>query len=397
MGARASTQEAGTQSHQHPQHQFGQQKPTERVIPIHVEGRDEPVIPKNINSTYTAPPQSERVFTQKPGHFTHYANPEEKLKQQQQQFQRNQGFPRTNTENVKTNFTQPQYQPQQQQQGQYQQQKGQFHQQQQQPPPQHQEDVQEQEEEQLHEEHKPTSLEVIQSIQKDVLELMTQVENFGGKPKDKQYLYLDEMLTRNLIKLDNIETEGKDNIRQARKEAIKCIQSCISILEAKANANVNQTENVAAEQKALEEAPKEEDETASETVTNEPMTLEVSGVVKTGSVVLNNSDNKNNAPMEGVEATQEESKPAEVEIKTEEKVDVKTAEVKPETEEIQQQQQQQPEGTLMEVVAAENEESEKSKEVVDNSSQNPAEVKKEKKKGKKKDKQSSQTDKATEK
>ncbi|XP_041978719.1 BAG domain-containing protein Samui isoform X2 [Aricia agestis] len=74
----------------------------------------------------------------------------------------------------------------------------------------------------------------ILSIQTDVLNLMTEVENFTGTKKDKRYIYLDEMLTRNLIKLDDIETDGKENIRQARKEAIKCIQKCIAVLEAKA-------------------------------------------------------------------------------------------------------------------------------------------------------------------
>ncbi|XP_077301261.1 BAG domain-containing protein starvin isoform X2 [Arctopsyche grandis] len=83
----------------------------------------------------------------------------------------------------------------------------------------------------------------IQLIQKDVLELMTSVENFSGKTKkDKEYIYLDEMLTRNLLKLDDIETEGKENIRLARREAIKCIQKCIAVLEAKAeNASTNHT------------------------------------------------------------------------------------------------------------------------------------------------------------
>lgn len=74
----------------------------------------------------------------------------------------------------------------------------------------------------------------ILSIQTDVLNLMTEVENFTGSKKDKRYMFLDEMLTRNLIKLDNIETEGKENIRLARKEAIRCIQKCIAVLEAKA-------------------------------------------------------------------------------------------------------------------------------------------------------------------
>lgn len=78
----------------------------------------------------------------------------------------------------------------------------------------------------------------IQSIQRDVLNLMDQVERFTGSTrKDRQYLYLDEMLTQNLLKLDTIDTEGKENIKQARREAIKCINKCISVLEAKADTN----------------------------------------------------------------------------------------------------------------------------------------------------------------
>jgi hypothetical protein len=58
-------------------------------------------------------------------------------------------------------------------------------------------------------------------------------EYSGNSRKDKGYIYLDEMLTRNLLKLDDIDTEGKDNVRQARKEAIRTIQRCISMLEGK--------------------------------------------------------------------------------------------------------------------------------------------------------------------
>lgn len=79
----------------------------------------------------------------------------------------------------------------------------------------------------------------IQAIQRDVLDLMCAVEEFGGARGDKEYMYLDEMLTRNLLKLDTIDTNGKDSIRMARKEAIKCIQASIAVLEAKANLNLN--------------------------------------------------------------------------------------------------------------------------------------------------------------
>lgn len=86
---------------------------------------------------------------------------------------------------------------------------------------------------------------------------MNDVENFTGTKKDKQYTFLDEMLTRNLIKLDNIEAEGKENIRNARKEAIKCIQKCINVLEAKAEINDDQITDVNAENGEMEK----EDET----------------------------------------------------------------------------------------------------------------------------------------
>lgn len=80
-------------------------------------------------------------------------------------------------------------------------------------------------------------IEKIQRIQKNVLDLMTQVEQFNGKTrKDKEYIYLDEMLTQNLIRLDDVETQGKENVKMARKEAVKCINRCLSVLEAKAEA-----------------------------------------------------------------------------------------------------------------------------------------------------------------
>lgn len=88
--------------------------------------------------------------------------------------------------------------------------------------------------------HTADCISKIQAIQRDVLELMLAVEQFGGKRRDKDYMYLDEMLTRNLLKLDTIDTNGKESIRLARKEAIKCIQTSIAVLEAKADLNLNE-------------------------------------------------------------------------------------------------------------------------------------------------------------
>lgn len=370
MGARASAQEQTTT-----QSQAQQNKPTERVIPIHVEGRDEPVIPKNINSTYTSPPQPDRIFSQKPSHFTQFVNPDDKFRQHQ--FQRNQNFPKQSTEPMKSGFSQQQQQSQQQQPAQPTQQQEQ--------PQKSQQDVQQESQEQV--DQKPASLELIQLIQKDVLELMTQVENFDGKPKDKQYLYLDEMLTRNLIKLDNIETEGKENIRQARKEAIKCIQSCIAILEAKANANANYQTEVVVEGTKTEIEEKPKDDGSIITTANEPMTLEVSGVVRAGNVVINDeNDGQNN------ETTMEVEEPKQSSVNQEEKPKEPTEAVTENTEQQKDehvQEQKQVECSPVEVVAK-NSSSNQLKETENNSSQKQelkSENKNEKVKGKKKDKQ----------
>lgn len=69
---------------------------------------------------------------------------------------------------------------------------------------------------------------------------MCAVEQFGGKRGDKDYMYLDEMLTRNLLKLDTIDTNGKESIRLARREAIKCVQASIAVLEAKSDLHLNE-------------------------------------------------------------------------------------------------------------------------------------------------------------
>lgn len=76
---------------------------------------------------------------------------------------------------------------------------------------------------------------------------MCAVEQFGGERGDKEYMYLDEMLTRNLLKLDTIDTNGKESIRLARKEAIKCIQASIAVLDAKGSLRLNESQAEAAD------------------------------------------------------------------------------------------------------------------------------------------------------
>lgn len=76
-------------------------------------------------------------------------------------------------------------------------------------------------------------IKLIQDIIDEVEKLETEINTFAANGQDKQYRYLDEMLTRCMIRLDNIETEGKEDIRQARKRAINAVQQMVRILETK--------------------------------------------------------------------------------------------------------------------------------------------------------------------
>lgn len=73
----------------------------------------------------------------------------------------------------------------------------------------------------------------LDKIKDDVEMLLEKIEKFDGSKTDKEYLYLDEMLTRHLISLDGIDPEGQLEIRQLRKESIKSVNRCLSLLDRK--------------------------------------------------------------------------------------------------------------------------------------------------------------------
>ncbi|KAG7163722.1 BAG domain-containing protein Samui-like, partial [Homarus americanus] len=74
----------------------------------------------------------------------------------------------------------------------------------------------------------------IEAIRASVEEFRSKVDVFTGT-KNREFLYLDEMLTRALLKLDNIDPDGRDDVRMARRAVIKDINASISLLEAKAS------------------------------------------------------------------------------------------------------------------------------------------------------------------
>jgi hypothetical protein len=79
----------------------------------------------------------------------------------------------------------------------------------------------------------------LQKVKDEVSGLVEKIESYKGSKTDKEYKYLDEMLTRHLCTLDSIESGGRDDIRQMRKDTIRSINRCVSMLDARAKENVN--------------------------------------------------------------------------------------------------------------------------------------------------------------
>ena len=78
---------------------------------------------------------------------------------------------------------------------------------------------------------------VIDSTKAEVNYLLERIHGFQGtNENDKNYRYLDEMLTRCILKLDRIECNNSAD-RSNRKQAIKGVNQAISILERKLEIN----------------------------------------------------------------------------------------------------------------------------------------------------------------
>ena len=84
---------------------------------------------------------------------------------------------------------------------------------------------------------KLTPMEQIDIVREELKEREAEVNKFSGKKGSREYLYLEEMLTRSLLKLDLVEANGDDHIRVSRKETVRNIQASLDQLELKALAN----------------------------------------------------------------------------------------------------------------------------------------------------------------
>lgn len=123
--------------------------------------------------------------------------------------------------------------------------------------------------------------EVVEEVRLDVENLRKCVEEFKGVRGDKQYLYLDEMLTRNLIRLDNISTEGNEELRKARRAVIDAINCCIQEMEQKVS--TTGANDVSTEEETSSYCQMQKEALAPENKTSADALTEVFGAMENGS------------------------------------------------------------------------------------------------------------------
>jgi len=76
-----------------------------------------------------------------------------------------------------------------------------------------------------------TALQEIGAVRSEVAALSRRLSVFAGSRGSREYLLLDELLTRQLIRLDGVATGGDVEVRAMRKQAIACVQESLAMLE----------------------------------------------------------------------------------------------------------------------------------------------------------------------
>ncbi|XP_068184165.1 BAG family molecular chaperone regulator 3 [Antennarius striatus] len=71
----------------------------------------------------------------------------------------------------------------------------------------------------------------VQQIVERVAKLEQEVRCFDGKKNDKKYLLLEELLTKELLALDSVDPEGRADVRQARRDGVRRVQTILEELE----------------------------------------------------------------------------------------------------------------------------------------------------------------------
>lgn len=83
--------------------------------------------------------------------------------------------------------------------------------------------------------HAKKALEDIKTVIKQTMNIKNSIDHFRGKVNDQEYLFLEDTLLKLNMKLDSIESDGNDVIKDQRKNAVNFVEKCLKLLDAKAN------------------------------------------------------------------------------------------------------------------------------------------------------------------
>ena len=75
----------------------------------------------------------------------------------------------------------------------------------------------------------------INEIGSNLWSLQEEVANFKAAKGSREYLTLEEKLTRQMLELDAIDTGGEEQVRAARKNTVDYIQTLLQSLDATAS------------------------------------------------------------------------------------------------------------------------------------------------------------------
>lgn len=74
----------------------------------------------------------------------------------------------------------------------------------------------------------------LKKILADIFVIQDDISSFKGRRGDKNYIFIEEMLTRQLLALDSIHADGNEELRLSRRSIVKQVQGLLSTLEMKA-------------------------------------------------------------------------------------------------------------------------------------------------------------------
>lgn len=83
------------------------------------------------------------------------------------------------------------------------------------------------------EEHPPHR--AVWSILGNLAEIQGEVLSFDGNRADKNYIRLEELLTKQLLALDAVDPQGEEKCKAARKQAVRLAQNILSYLDLKSD------------------------------------------------------------------------------------------------------------------------------------------------------------------